>query len=81
MCLQIFPGREGKRVQSQHVTDAPFSNYSRSGSIDQIMQVNEKLKSELLTVIGSMEAQLQRVQDKRMERLHAERDAGHRMRN
>lgn len=44
---------EGKFIS---LCNRQYSIYSRSGSIDQILQVNEKLKSELLNVIGSMEA-------------------------
>ena len=37
--------------------------------------MNEKLKGELLTVISSMEVQLQRVQERRRERLRADAEA------
>ena len=51
----LYNAIEGKLFNK---SNRHYSIYSRSGSIDQILQVNEKLKSELLNVIGSMEAQL-----------------------
>ena len=51
----LYHAIEGKFIDK---CNRHYSIYSRSGSIDQILQVNEKLKSELLNVIGSMEAQL-----------------------
>ena len=53
--LLLYPAIEGRFID---LCNRYYSIYSRSGSIDQILQVNEKLKSELLNVIGSMEAQL-----------------------
>ena len=38
------------------------------------MQINNKLKSELLVVISQMEMQLNRVKDKRKERLEQENE-------
>ena len=39
------------------------------------MQINNKLKSELLMVIGQMEVQLDRVKEKRKDRMDAEAEA------
>ena len=46
---------------------------SASSETNRIVQINNKLKSELLTVIGQMEVQLRRVKEKRQERLDTER--------
>lgn len=39
------------------------------------MHINNKLKSELLMVIGQMEVQLDRVKEKRKDRMDAEAEA------
>jgi len=46
-----------------------------SASVEKIEKGNNKLKTELLTVIATMEGQLDRVKSKREARLAAEREA------
>lgn len=47
---------------------------SHTSETKRILQVNNKLKSELLMVISQMEVQLNRVKTKRRERIEAELD-------
>ena len=47
---------------------------SHTSETKRILQVNNKLKSELLMVISQMEVQLNRVNTKRRERIEAELD-------
>ena len=50
---------------------------SQQDDTDRIIQINNKLRAELLLVIEQMEAQLKRVKQKRKERLDAEYKAMH----
>ncbi len=45
----------------------------RSESVDKMEQINTKLKGELIVLIGTMEQQLRKVQDRRAQRIKAER--------
>jgi hypothetical protein len=47
-----------------------------TSSAEQIQVANDKLKSELLEVIGTMEISLSRVNGKRSDRLKMEKEAG-----
>ena len=47
-----------------------------TSSAEKIQNANEKLKSELLEVISTMEVSLQRVNGKRSDRLKMEKEAG-----
>ena len=48
---------------------------SADSETGRIVKINEKLKSELMLVINQMETQLERVKNKRKERIEAEREA------
>ena len=55
--------------------DRLHSANSADSETGRIVKINEKLKSELMLVINQMETQLERVKNKRKERIEAEREA------
>ena len=59
----------GNRINRLDSADSADSETGR------IVKINDKLKSELMLVINQMETQLERVKNKRKERLEAEREA------
>ena len=59
----------GNRINRLDSADSADSETGR------IVKINDKLKSELMLVINQMETQLERVKNKRKERIEAEREA------
>ena len=49
------------------------ARFQRSESVEKMDQVNTKLKGELILLIGTMEQQLRKVQERRAQRIKAER--------
>lgn len=45
---------------------------TRSDSVDRMVQVNEKLKQELLEVITKMDSQIRKFEEKRRAKIEAE---------
>ena len=59
----------GNRINRLDSADSADSETGR------IVKINDKLKSELMLVINQMETQLERVKNKRKERIEADREA------
>ena len=55
------------------VSENGGARFQRSESVEKMDQVNTKLKGELILLIGTMEQQLRKVQERRAQRIKAER--------
>ena len=60
-------------VRSMDAAENGGARFQRSESVEKMDQVNTKLKGELIVLIGTMEQQLKKVQDRRAQRIKAER--------